>query len=230
MNIIVSGGTGSGKTTLLNALSGMIDPGERIVTIEDAAELQLQQKHVIQLETRNANLEGRGKIDQGGLLRNALRMRPDRIIVGEVRGGEAFDMMQAMNTGHDGSMSTVHSNSARDALARLENMVLMGNPNIPVRSIRGQIASAVDVVIHTERMRDGARRVTEVAEVVGLEGEIVVIGTLFNFEYRGEKPGGGLDGEFKSTPVAPRFLPRIKYYGLDEQLLDAMGVQKRWSS
>jgi len=230
LNIIVSGGTGSGKTTLLNALSGMIDPGERIVTIEDAAELQLQQKHVIQLETRNANLEGRGKIDQGGLLRNALRMRPDRIIVGEVRGGEAFDMMQAMNTGHDGSMSTVHSNSARDALARLENMVLMGNPNIPVRSIRGQIASAVDVVIHTERMRDGARRVTEVAEVVGLEGEIVVIGPLFNFEYRGEKAGGGIDGEYKSTPVAPRFLPRIKYFGLDEQLLDAMGVQKRWNS
>ncbi len=230
LNIIVSGGTGSGKTTLLNALSGMIDPGERIITIEDAAELQLQQKHVIQLETRNANLEGRGKIDQGGLLRNALRMRPDRIIVGEVRGGEAFDMMQAMNTGHDGSMSTVHSNSARDALARLENMVLMGNPNIPVRSIRGQIASAVDVVIHTERMRDGARRVTEVAEVVGLEGEIVVIGPLFNFEYKGEKAGGGIDGEFKSTPVAPRFLPRIKYFGLDEQLLDAMGVQKRWNS
>ena len=230
LNIIVSGGTGSGKTTLLNALSGMIDPGERIVTIEDAAELQLQQKHVIQLETRNANLEGRGKIDQRGLLRNALRMRPDRIIVGEVRGGEAFDMMQAMNTGHDGSMSTVHSNSARDALARLENMVLMGNPNIPVRSIRGQIASAVDVVIHTERMRDGARRVSEVAEVVGLEGEIVVIGPLFNFEYRGEKPGGGIDGEYKSTPVAPRFLPRIKYFGLDEQLLDAIGVQKRWSS
>jgi pilus assembly protein CpaF len=139
-------------------------------------------------------------------------------------------MMQAMNTGHDGSMSTVHSNSARDALARLENMVLMGNPNIPVRSIRGQISSAVDVVIHTERMRDGARRVTEVAEVVGLEGEIVVIGTLFNFEYKGEKPGGGLDGEFKATPVAPRFLPRIKYFGLDEQLLDAIGVQKRWSS
>jgi pilus assembly protein CpaF len=229
LNIIVSGGTGSGKTTLLNALSGMIDPGERIITIEDAAELQLQQKHVIQLETRPANLEGRGKIDQGGLVRNALRMRPDRIIVGEVRGGEAFDMMQAMNTGHDGSMSTVHSNSARDALARLENMVLMGNPNIPVRSIRGQIASAVDVVIHTERMRDGARRVTEVAEVVGLEGEIIVIGPIFSYEFRGEKPGGGLDGEFKATPVAPRFLPRIKYFGLDEQLLDAIGVQKRWN-
>ena len=227
LNIIISGGTGSGKTTLLNALSGMIDPGERIITIEDAAELQLQQKHVIQLETRPANIEGRGRIDQGGLVRNALRMRPDRIIVGEVRGGEAFDMMQAMNTGHDGSMSTVHSNSARDALARLENMVLMGNPNIPVRSIRGQIASAVDVVIHTERMRDGARRVTEVVEVVGIESETIVIGPLFHFEYGGEKPGGGLHGEFKSTPVAPRFLSRIKYFGLDGQLLNALGVQKR---
>jgi pilus assembly protein CpaF len=229
LNIIVSGGTGSGKTTLLNALSGMIDPGERIITIEDAAELQLQQKHVIQLETRPANLEGRGRIDQGGLVRNALRMRPDRIIVGEVRGGEAFDMMQAMNTGHDGSMSTVHSNSARDALARLENMVLMGNPNIPVRSIRGQIASAVDIVIHTERMRDGARRVTEVAEVVGMEGEIIVLGPLFHFEYKGEKPGGSIDGEFKATPVCPRFISRIRYFGLEDQLLDAIGVQKRWN-
>ncbi len=229
LNIIVSGGTGSGKTTLLNALSGMIDPGERIITIEDAAELQLQQKHVIQLETRPANLEGRGRIDQGGLVRNALRMRPDRIIVGEVRGAEAFDMMQAMNTGHDGSMSTVHANSARDALARLENMVLMCNANLPLRSIRGQITSAVDVVIHTERMRDGARRVTEVSEVVGMEGEIVVLGPLFHFEYKGEKPGGGVDGEFKSTPICPRFIARIKYFGLDEQLLDAMGVPKRWN-
>jgi pilus assembly protein CpaF len=156
-------------------------------------------------------------------------MRPDRIIVGEVRGGEAFDMMQAMNTGHDGSMSTVHSNSARDALARLENMVLMGNPNIPVHSIRGQIASAVDVVIHTERMRDGARRVTEVAEVVGMEGEIIVLGPLFRFEYKGEKPGGSIDGEFMATPVCPRFISRIRYFGLEDQLLDAIGVQKRWN-
>lgn len=227
LNIIVSGGTGSGKTTLLNALSGMIDAGERIVTIEDAAELQLQQDHVVQLETRPANLEGRGRIDQGGLVRNALRMRPDRIIVGEVRGPEAFDMMQAMNTGHDGSMSTIHANTARDALARLENMVLMSNGNIPIRSIRGQIASAVDVIIQTERMRDGARRVTEVVEVVGMEGDIIVIGPLFNFDYKGEKPGGGIEGEFRPTPVAPRFLPRIKYFGLDEQLLEALGVQKR---
>ncbi len=227
LNIIISGGTGSGKTTLLNALSGMIDSGERIVTIEDAAELRLQQDHVVQLETRPANLEGQGKIDQGGLLRNALRMRPDRIIVGEVRGAEAFDMMQAMNTGHDGSMSTVHANSARDALARLENMVLMANANIPMRSIRGQIASAVDVVIHTERMRDGARRVTEVAEVVGLESDIIVLGPLFKYEYKSEGPGGFLSGEFEATPVSPRFLPRIRYFGMDNALLEALGVKKR---
>ncbi len=227
LNIIVSGGTGSGKTTLLNALSGMIDAGERIVTIEDAAELRLQQEHVIQLETRPPNLEGQGKIDQGGLVRNALRMRPDRIIVGEVRGAEAFDMMQAMNTGHDGSMSTVHSNSARDALARLENMVLMANANMPMRSIRGQIASAVDVVVHTERMRDGARRVTEAVEVVGLESDIIVLGQLFKYEYKGEGPGGFLTGEFEATPIPPRFLPRIKYYGMENALLEALGIRKK---
>jgi pilus assembly protein CpaF len=228
LNIIVSGGTGSGKTTLLNALSGMIDAGERIVTIEDAAELRLQQRHVIQLETRPANIEGQGRIDQGGLLRNALRMRPDRIIVGEVRGAEAFDMMQAMNTGHDGSMSTVHANTARDALARLENMILMANANIPTRSIRGQIASAVDVVVHTERMRDGARRVTEVVEVLGVEGDMILLGPLFKYEYKGEGLGGTLSGEFEATPVAPRFLPRIKYFGMDQALLDALGVKKKW--
>ncbi len=230
LNIIISGGTGSGKTTLLNALSGMIDAGERIVTIEDAAELRLQQEHVIQLETRPANIEGQGKIDQGGLVRNALRMRPDRIVVGEVRGPEAFDMMQAMNTGHDGSMSTIHANSARDALARLENMVLMANANIPLRSIRGQIASAIDVVIHTERMRDGARRVTEVVEVVGLESDIILLGPLFKFEYKGDGPGGLLSGEFEATPISPRFLPRIKYFGMENALLDALGVKKRWDA
>jgi pilus assembly protein CpaF len=227
LNIIISGGTGSGKTTLLNALSGLIDPGERIITIEDAAELRLQQDHVIQLETRPANIEGRGKIDQGGLLRNALRMRPDRIIVGEVRGGEAFDMMQAMNTGHDGSMSTIHANSARDAMARLENMVLMNNANLPVRSIRAQIASAVDVVIQTERMRDGTRRVTEVAEIVGIEGDVIVLNPMFQFQYRGEGQNGELEGDFQSTPMSPRFLPRIRYFGLDRDLLEALGARKR---
>jgi pilus assembly protein CpaF len=226
LNIIVSGGTGSGKTTLLNALSGMIDPGERIITIEDAAELQLQQEHVIQLETRPANVEGRGKIDQGGLVRNALRMRPDRIIVGEVRGAEAFDMLQAMNTGHDGSMSTIHANSARDALARLENMMLMANGNLPMRSIRAQIASAVDIVVHTERMRDGARRITEVVEIIGLEGEVVVLGSLFRYEYRGEKPDGTLDGIFEAAPVSPRFLHRIQYFGLEDVLLEALGIHQ----
>ena len=169
-----------------------------------------------------------GRIDQGGLVRNALRMRPDRIIVGEVRGGEAFDMMQAMNTGHDGSMSTVHSNSARDALARLENMVLMGNPNIPVRSIRGQIASAVDVVIHTERMRDGAAASPKLRKWLEWRARLS-FGPLFHFEYKGEKPGGSIDGEFKATPVCPRFISRIRYFGLEDQLLDAIGVQKRWN-
>jgi pilus assembly protein CpaF len=227
LNIIISGGTGSGKTTLLNALSGLIDPTERIVTIEDAAELQLQQEHVIQLETRPSNIEGNGRIDQGALVKNALRMRPDRIIVGEVRGNEAFDMMQAMNTGHDGSMSTIHSNSARDAMARLESMILMANANLPVRVIREQISSAVDVVVQTERMRDGRRRVTEMAEVRGLEGEVIVLNPLFKFVYQGENPDGSLRGCFKSTPVAPRFLSRLRYFGLDNAFLDSLGVGKR---
>ncbi len=227
LNIIISGGTGSGKTTLLNALSGLIDPSERIVTIEDAAELQLQQEHVIQLETRPSNIEGNGRVDQGALVKNALRMRPDRIIVGEVRGDEAFDMMQAMNTGHDGSMSTIHSNSARDAMARLESMMLMANANLPVRVIREQISSAVDVVVQTERMRDGRRRVTEVAEVRGLEGEVIVLNPLFKFVYHSENPDGSLRGSFKSTPVAPQFLPRLRYFGLDNAFLDALGVGKR---
>ena len=197
MNIIISGGTGSGKTTLLNALSSMIDPGERIVTIEDAAELQLQQAHVISLETRPPNIEGRGEINQRDLMRNALRMRPDRIIVGEVRGPEAFDMMQAMNTGHNGSMSTIHSNSARDALGRIENMILMGTGNLPMRAIRTQIVSALDLVVHTERMRDGVRRVTEVVEVVGLEGEMITLGTLFKYKFEGENADGTLRGASK---------------------------------
>jgi pilus assembly protein CpaF len=225
LNIIVSGGTGSGKTTLLNALSSMIDRQERIITIEDAAELQLQQDHVVQLETRPANLEGRGKLDQRDLLRNALRMRPDRIIIGEVRGGEAFDMLQAMNTGHDGSMSTIHSNSARDALARIENMILMTSGNLPARAVRSQIVSAIDLVVHTERMRDGARRVTEVAEIIGLEGEVIVVGDLFKFEYDGENPDGSLRGEHVATPSPPRFLQRLKYFGLAEPFLDALGIQ-----
>ena len=226
LNIIVSGGTGSGKTTLLNALSSMIDRQERIITIEDAVELQLQQEHVVQLETRTANIEGRGKLDQRDLLRNALRMRPDRIIIGEVRGGEAFDMLQAMNTGHDGSMSTIHSNSARDALGRIENMILMASGNLPARAIRGQIVSAIDLVVHTERMRDGVRRVTEVTEVIGLEGEVIVAGDLFKYEYDGENTDGTLRGEHVATAVPPRFLQRLKYFGLAEPFLEALGISE----
>ena len=223
LNILISGGTGSGKTTLMNALSLMIDPGERIITIEDAAELQLQQPHVIQLETRPPNIEGSGAIAQRDLVRNALRMRPDRIIVGEVRGSEAFDMMQAMNTGHNGSMSTIHSNSARDALARVESMIIMANVNIPPRAIRAQIASAIDLVVHTERMRDGVRRVTEVVQVVGMEEEILSLGSLFTYRYKGENLDGSLRGDFEPTRVRPRFLPRLEYFGLASAFLETLG-------
>ena len=222
LNIIISGGTGSGKTTLLNALSSMIDRTERIITIEDAAELQLQQPHVIQLETRPPNLEGKGQITQRDLVRNALRMRPDRIIVGEVRGTEAFDMMQAMNTGHNGSMSTIHANSARDALARMENMMLMANANLPMAAIRGQIVSAIDLVVQTERMRDGVRRVTEVAQVAGMEEDVISLGSLFTYNYEGENADGSLRGTFKPTLVRPRFLPRLEYFGLGTAFLEAL--------
>jgi len=227
LNIIISGGTGSGKTTFLNALSHMIEPAERIITIEDAAELQLQQPHVIQLETRPPNIEGQGQISQRDLVRNALRMRPDRIIVGEVRGIEAFDMMQAMNTGHSGSMSTVHANSARDALARIENMILMANVNLPTRAIRGQMASAIDLVVHTERMRDGIRRVTEVVEISGIEEDTIELGVLFTFRYTGENQDGSLRGNFEATYVRPRFLPRLQYYGLASAFLDALGGERK---
>jgi len=227
LNIIISGGTGSGKTTLLNSLSRMIDPGERIITIEDAAELQLQQAHVLSLETRPPNIEGRGEISQRELVRNALRMRPDRIIVGEVRGSEAFDMMQAMNTGHNGSMSTVHSNSARDALGRIENMILMGTGNLPMRAIRTQITSALDLVVHTERMRDGVRRVTEVVEVIGLEGEMITLSTLFTYKYEGENADGTLRGGFEATQVRPHFLPRVEYFGLGSAFLQALDIQEQ---
>jgi pilus assembly protein CpaF len=227
LNIIISGGTGSGKTTLLNSLSRMIDPGERIITIEDAAELQLQQAHVLSLETRPPNTEGRGEISQRDLMRNALRMRPDRIIVGEVRGSEAFDMMQAMNTGHNGSMSTIHSNSARDALGRIENMILMGTGNLPMRAIRTQIVSALDLVVHTERMRDGVRRVTEVVEVIGLEGEVITLGSLFKYKFEGENQDGLLKGGFEPTQVRPHFLSRLEYYGLGAAFLQTLGLQEQ---
>jgi pilus assembly protein CpaF len=215
LNVVISGGTGSGKTTLLNAMSRFADNSERLVTIEDAAELQLQQPHVVRLETRPSNLEGHGAISQRDLVRNALRMRPDRIIIGEVRGAEAFDMLQAMNTGHDGSMSTIHANNSRDALARIENMVLMGAVGLPSAAIRQQIVSALDVIVQVQRMRDGVRRVTQVTEVVGQEGEVIVLQDLFVYEYDGENRDGTLRGEFRPTGVRPGFLPRLKYFGLD---------------
>ncbi|GBD45153.1 Putative conjugal transfer protein [bacterium HR40] len=222
LNIVISGGTGSGKTTLLNALSQLIDPGERIVTIEDAAELQLQQPHVVRLETRPPNLEGVGEVTMRDLVRNALRMRPDRIICGEVRGPEALDMLQAMNTGHDGSMCTLHANSPREAITRLENMVTMATANLPARAIRQQIVGAVNLIIQVARMRDGVRRVTHVTEIVGMEGEVVTLQDLFVYEYQGEAPDGTLIGEFKPAPVRPHFLRRAAYYGLDRALLAAM--------
>jgi pilus assembly protein CpaF len=224
LNILISGGTGSGKTTLLNAMSSLIDPGERVVTIEDTAELQLQQPHVVPLETRPPNIEGKGQVTQRDLVRNALRMRPDRIIVGEVRGGEAFDMLQAMNTGHNGSMSTVHANSARDALARVENMVMMANVSLPSRAIRGQMVSALDLVVQIERMRDGTRRVTELSEVAGMEQDVITLGTLFSFKYEGENPDGTLRGSFEASGIQPRFLSRLDSYGLAPAFMKAIAV------
>ncbi len=204
LNIVVSGGTASGKTTLLNSLSAFIPSDERIVTIEDAAELRLQQDHVVSLETRPANLEGRGEVTIRQLVRNALRMRPDRIVVGEVRAGEALDMLQAMNTGHDGSLTTVHANAPRDVLSRIETMVLMAGFELPVRAIREQIASALDLIVHAQRMRDGSRRVTHITEVQGMEGEVIVLQDLFRY-----RPGDG----FTPTGLRPRFLERLEAYG-----------------
>ena len=224
LNILISGGTGSGKTTLLNAVSQHIDTTERIITIEDAVELRLQQPHVVQMETRPPNIEGAGHIPQRELVRNALRMRPDRIIVGEVRGPEAFDMLQAMNTGHDGSMTTVHANSPRDALYRIENMVMMANLSLPLKAIRMQIASALNLVVHIERMRDGIRRVQNVSEVAGMEGDIITMRDLFTFRYIGEKRDGTIDGIFESTRMRPDFISRAVRYGLDQELLDALGI------
>ncbi|MGC2415211.1 MAG: CpaF family protein [Stellaceae bacterium] len=222
LNILISGGTGSGKTTLLNAMSQMIDVAERTVTIEDAAELQLQQPHVGRLETRPANLEGSGEVSIRDLLRNVLRMRPDRIIIGECRGEEAFDMLQAMNTGHDGSMSTIHANTPRDALSRLENMIGMAAINLPSRAVRTQIASAIQLVCQVSRMRDGQRRVTHITEVVGMEGDIVTLQDLFIFKFESEGPDGKLRGSFQPTGIRPAFLPRAQYFGLEKLLMEAI--------
>jgi pilus assembly protein CpaF len=222
LNVVISGGTGSGKTTLLNALSRFIDEDERIVTIEDAAELQLQQPHVVSLETRAENTEGLGGISQRDLVRNALRMRPDRIILGETRGTEAFDVLQAMNTGHDGSMTTIHANTPRDAITRLESMVMMANGNLPLMSIRRQIASAVHLILQVERMRDGVRRVTHVTEIAGMEGDVVITQDLFTFRYNGSTYEEQVRGLFECSSLRPVFAQRAAYYGLEQALLTAM--------
>lgn len=215
MNIVVSGGTGSGKTTTLNVLSSFIPPDERIVTIEDAAELQLRQEHVVALETRPPNVEGHGEITIRMLVRNALRMRPDRIVVGEVRSGEALDMLQAMNTGHDGSLTTAHANSPRDLLSRLETMVLMAGVDLPVRAIREQIASAVDLIVHQSRLRDGTRRITHITEVQGMEGDVIVLQDLFRYHQMGLDQDGKVIGEFRSTGIRPRFYERLVAAGIE---------------
>jgi pilus assembly protein CpaF len=214
-NVLISGGTGSGKTTLLNALSAFIDSTERIVTIEDSAELQLQQPHVGRLETRPSNIEGRGEVSQRDLVKNSLRMRPDRIIVGEVRSGEAFDMLQAMNTGHDGSMTTVHANTPRDALSRLEQMIGMAGFDIPARSIRGQIASAINVIVQGERQEDGRRRVISISEIVGMEGDVISLQEIFRFRRTGRGPKGEVLGHYESTGVRPKFVELLVSRGIN---------------
>jgi pilus assembly protein CpaF len=215
MNIISSGGTGTGKTTTLNVLSSFIPNDERIITIEDAAELQLHQRHVLRIEARPPNIEGRGEVTIRDLVRNALRMRPDRIIVGEVRGGEALDMLQAMNTGHDGSISTVHANSARDVLSRLETMVLMAGIDLPIRAIREQVSSAINLIVHMNRLKDGTRRFIKIAEVQGMEGDVIVLQDLFVFDFSmGIDSRGRFKGRIKSTGLVPRFAERLKDVGI----------------
>lgn len=214
LNIVVSGGTGSGKTTTLNVLSSFIPHDERIVTIEDAAELQLSQEHVVRLETRPANLEGKGEINIRDLVKNSLRMRPDRIIVGEVRSGEALDMLQAMNTGHDGSLTTGHANTPRDMLSRIETMVLMSGMNLPIKAIRDQIASAIDLIIQQSRLMDGSRKVTYITEVQGMEGDVIILQDIFKFDQKGLDNRGKVKGEFASTGIVPRFVQKLKEKGI----------------
>ncbi len=214
-NVVVTSGTGSGKTTTLNVLSGFIPEDERIVTIEDAAELQLKQAHVLRMESRPSNVEGRGEVTIRDLVRNSLRMRPDRIVVGEVRDGAALDMLQAMNTGHDGSITTVHANSPRDALSRLETMTLMAGVDLPIRAIREQVASAVDLVVHQARLKDGSRRITHLSEVVGMEGDIITMQDVFTFDFKmGVDDRGRFRGTLKSTGLRPKFLDRIADAGV----------------
>ena len=222
-NVLISGGTGSGKTTLLNCLTGSIDHDERIITCEDSAELQLQQPHVVRLETRPPNLEGEGEIKMRDLIKNCLRMRPERIIVGEVRGAEAFDLLQAMNTGHDGSMGTLHANSPREAISRLESMIMMGGFALPVKTIREMITGSVDVIVQASRLRDGSRKVTHITEVLGMEGEVVTLQNIVVYEITGEDANGKLIGRHRSTGIArPRFWDRAEYYGESDRLAVAL--------
>jgi pilus assembly protein CpaF len=214
LNTLISGGTGAGKTTLLNALSAYIPDTERIVTIEDSAELQLQQPHVVRLETRPSNIEGKGEVAQRDLVKNALRMRPDRIVIGEVRGGEAIDMLQAMNTGHDGSLTTIHANTPRDALSRLETMIQMTGMNLSERAMRQQIASALDVVLQVARLSDGTRRVTSISEITGMEGDTITMQEVFHFERTGISPQGEVIGRFRPTGIRPRFAEKLKAAGM----------------
>jgi pilus assembly protein CpaF len=226
-NVVISGGTGSGKTTLLNCMTNYIDGDERVITCEDAAELQLQQPHVVRLETRPPNLEGTGQVTMRDLVKNCLRMRPERIIVGEVRGPEAFDLLQAMNTGHDGSMGTLHANSPREALSRIESMITMGGYSLPSRTIREMVTSSIDVIVQAARLRDGSRRITHITEVMGMEGDVIVTQDLFVYDLLGEDAQGKLKGRHRSTGIGrPRFWDRARYYGEEQRLAAALDVSE----
>ncbi len=222
LNVLVSGGTGSGKTTLLNALTRYISGGERVITCEDAAELQLQQPHVVRLETRPPNLEGIGEVSMTDLVRNCLRMRPERIIVGEVRGKEAFDLLQAMNTGHDGSMGTIHANNPREALSRVENMIAMGGYSLPAKTVREQIAGAINVIIQATRLRDGSRKITHITEVIGMEGDVVTLQDIIVFDFEGETDDGRIVGRHKYTGLRPNFYDRVRYFGKEQEMVEAL--------
>ena len=222
LNVLVSGGTGSGKTTLLNCLTAFIDKGERVITCEDSAELQLQQPHVVRLETRPPNLEGIGAVTMTDLVKNCLRMRPERIIVGEVRGKEAFDLLQAMNTGHDGSMGTIHANNPRECISRVENMIAMSGYNLPTKTVREQIAGAVHVIVQAARLRDGSRKITHITEVVGMEGDVITLQDILLFDFEGETPDGKIKGRHTYTGLRPNFYDRVRYFGKEQELVHAL--------